>query len=473
MSLRARPQQQPPALRSRRSWPCGRLVSSARRRSAVGAVLSLAAGAAAGAAGSAVRGVVVAGFTRLPHSSVPWRRRCGNLAATAGQALVGADTFGGVAASSGTVVRIGQVFEMFSGIGGMRVAYQQARASLDEAVDESPRWRAMEVDDTCCEVYTEQFKAGCQRGVRAQELWHQPAAANEVWRCSIDKLPDEAFDGADLWLLSPPCQPFTRTGKQKGLDDSRCAALLRILEALPRLRHPPKALLLENVEQFMGSKAHWSLRSALKAAGMKAEYSVVDPTDFGFPNSRKRFYCCAWRSDASDAAGATSRVRVRWAPRPVREFCRLRHGAGVATEELRAACAVPISLLKRAGADGWEVDVATGASLVTKTFTASYGKTWFKEEGEGLSKAGPLLLTGADGWSPTEEPRGRFGAVSVEDFGRVRYFAPAELLALQGYPVGWGLPSRLTVPRQWRLIGNSINVAVVAELLRDLLARLA
>ena len=36
------------------------------------------------------------------------------------------------------------------------------------------------------------------------------------------------------------CQPFTRTGNQRDLADPRCRALLRLLEALPRLKVPPK-----------------------------------------------------------------------------------------------------------------------------------------------------------------------------------------------------------------------------------------
>eukprot|EP00438_Fugacium_kawagutii_P036545 Skav231225 [mRNA] locus=scaffold813:188111:190842:+ [translate_table: standard] len=88
------------------------------------------------------------------------------------------------------------------GIGGMRLAYEAATA------DDRARFRAYEED--------------------------------ELWRCSIDKLPDAAFDGADLWLMSPPCQPFTRTGHRRDVLDPRCRALLRLVDALPHLEAPPK-----------------------------------------------------------------------------------------------------------------------------------------------------------------------------------------------------------------------------------------
>merc|ERR1712146_544218 len=131
---------------------------------------------------------------------------------------------------------------------------------------------------------------------------------------------------------------------------------------------------------------------------------------------------------------------------------------------------VPKKLLKRAFDGGWELDVATASSQETKTFTGSYGKLQY--QAEGLSKAGPLLLTGADDWSPSTEPRSRFGLLPSKDWDRIRYFAPAEMLALQGYPETWFLPHRIPIRTQWRLIGNSINVAVVAPLLRRLLLRI-
>ena len=32
-----------------------------------------------------------------------------------------------------------------------------------------------------------------------------PVQEDQLWRCSIDRLPNDALEGADLWLMSPPC----------------------------------------------------------------------------------------------------------------------------------------------------------------------------------------------------------------------------------------------------------------------------
>jgi len=369
-----------------------------------------------------------------------------------------------------TAVHVGSVLEFFSGIGGMRTAFQLASGSASSL----PRWRALEVDEVCCRAYSEVFRSGLVNGVRAQQRWQYAPGQDEIWRCSIDKLPDAAFEGAELWLLSPPCQPFTRTGNHLDVKDRRCAALLRMLEALPKLSSPPRALLVENVPEFMGSKAHGRLRQALDLCGrgkgieFEVEEFILDPTDFGFPNTRKRFYLLASRAAASRAAGELPPLPgaggPRVPPRPVRDFCR--QWPSVGAEDLR----VDRGLLERASTASWQLDVVTAESLVTKTFTASYGKAAYASEG--LSKAGPLLLTEAESSAPAEEARARFGVLHEELWGRVRYFSPTEILALQGFPESWALPSWLETRQQWRLIGNSINVTVVRGLMERLLAKM-
>merc|ERR1719325_178636 len=113
-----------------------------------------------------------------------------------------------------------------------------------------------------------------------------------------------ALEGADLWLLSPPCQPFTRTGKKMDVKDSRNAALLRLLDALPSLAAPPRALLLENVPEFVGSQMHGRLQQALQQCSFtEVEELVLDPRDFGFPNTRRRFYCLALQGSCSSKIG--------------------------------------------------------------------------------------------------------------------------------------------------------------------------
>ncbi len=44
---------------------------------------------------------------------------------------------------------------------------------------------------------------------------------------------------ADIWLMSPPCQPFTRRGLQLHAADRRSASFVHLLEILPSLKVMP------------------------------------------------------------------------------------------------------------------------------------------------------------------------------------------------------------------------------------------
>lgn len=367
--------------------------------------------------------------------------------------------------------QVSRVFEFFSGMGGLRAGYRLAMG----ADSKLPRWRAYEVDETCIHTYSELFGSQKVFGVRKTSRWEYASGPDEVWRCSIDKLPGAAFEGADVWLMSPPCQPFTRTGHRLDIKDTRCAPLLKLVDELPKLGSLPRAIFLENVPEFRGSKMHAKLKAGLracdKARGVKynVEEFVLNPTSFGFPNTRKRFYLIAYDASQNTAAHPEERIPLPGIDcdevpvRPVGDFCTHRQPS---VDDYR----VPESLLKRAFQNSWQLDVATGKSGLTKTFTQAYGK---KEKGygeEGLSKAGPLLLTEDDGWTPSDQGRRRFGVLNQKDWDHVRYFAPEEILGIHGYPSEMKLPEWLKTRQQWRLIGNSVNVAVVGRVLERLLA---
>lgn len=51
---------------------------------------------------------------------------------------------------------------------------------------------------------------------------------------------------------------------------------------------------------------------------------------------------------------------------------------------------------------------------------------------------------------------------------KLRYFTPREVANLHGFPNDFCLPSSLSLKQQYRLLGNSLNVLVVSELLNCL-----
>lgn len=51
---------------------------------------------------------------------------------------------------------------------------------------------------------------------------------------------------------------------------------------------------------------------------------------------------------------------------------------------------------------------------------------------------------------------------------QLRYFTPREVANLMGFPASFGFPETMSLKQKYRTLGNSINVLVVAELMKYL-----
>jgi tRNA (cytosine38-C5)-methyltransferase len=97
---------------------------------------------------------------------------------------------------------------------------------------------------------------------------------------------------ADCWLLSPPCQPYTRGGKLLDDEDPRAQALLHLISILERLANPPKYVFLENVLNFENSRSRNALVKVLEQRGYRIQEFLISPLDLwvAIPNDRLRYY---------------------------------------------------------------------------------------------------------------------------------------------------------------------------------------
>ncbi|CAG8459181.1 5423_t:CDS:2, partial [Scutellospora calospora] len=107
------------------------------------------------------------------------------------------------------------------------------------------------------------------------------------------RLDDIEKYNANCWLMSPPCQPYTRGGK--GLDDQdpRAKGLLHLIDILPKLSNPPIYIFLENVLNFEKSKSREKLISQLCQMNYEIHECLLTPLQFGIPNDRLRYYLMA------------------------------------------------------------------------------------------------------------------------------------------------------------------------------------
>ena len=297
-----------------------------------------------------------------------------------------------------------RVLELFCGIGGC------AAALADKATSAV----AIDINTNALEVYRRNFA----HEIQIRELSSVSTAAI-------------AAVHADLWWMSPPCQPFTAQGEQRDDRDPRTRPLLHLLQCFQELR--PLYLAIENVPPFQRSQSHdWMIR-ILSELNYQWIEQVRCASEFGLPTRRRRYYLVASRDhDLSvrppeiPCGGASA---VAW-----RELA----------EELRRADAGQLAFdadrLLLPYAAHLHVVRASDTQAVTRCFTSAYGKS-------------PLRS-------------GSYLAVPSVDGGeRLRHFSPGEILRCLGYPRSFQIPGQLTPRQAWSLVGNSLAVPVVRHVL--------
>jgi len=222
---------------------------------------------------------------------------------------------------------------------------------------------------------------------------------------------------ADLWWLSPPCQPFTVRGLQRDTEDPRTRSFLRLIDCLRQM--PPSYLALENVPGFRGSQTHALLRSALDDLGYAVQEVVLCPTELGVPNRRRRLYLLAGREPLEPMS------QMLLEPRPLEEYL---------DPEPPSELWVDEALTDRYG-HALSIVNAKDPTAVATCFTSAYGRS--------PVRSGSYL----------ETPSG------------LRRFSPQEILRLLGFPADFALPPDLPLSVAWRLVGNSLSVPAVRQML--------
>lgn len=286
-----------------------------------------------------------------------------------------------------------RVLELFSGLGGWRYALQ-GLGKVVAAYDISPAANA---------TYT------LNHGDRpiARELASLPAEVLAAHR-------------ADLWALSPPCQPFCRMGNRHGLEDRRSMAFLNLMGILPQA--PPEHLVLENVTGFLGSDAHDLLMATLDRLGFHWTTFELCPTRFGIPNQRPRAYLLASRRPLE------LEEPPEIAPGSIEPFL---------DEAEDPSLYLPPEILARHKPG---LDLVTRDEHRTACFIGGYGQRY----------------VGSGSFLKTE--RG------------IRRFSTPEVARFLGLPATFRFPPEVRPEARYKLLGNGLSIPVARWVVRQLSA---
>ena len=332
-----------------------------------------------------------------------------------------------------------RVLEFYSGIGGMHYALMSSeiKASVVAAFD----------INTCANnVYRSNFPRThlCQRNI-----------------CGLTVEYIEQLQG-DVFLMSPPCQPFTRQGNKADDKDNRTNSFLRILDILLQLTHKPGHVLIENVQGFEVSATRHHLITTLIKCGYTYQEFLLTPTQFGIPNSRLRYYLLAKRTPLKFHFSTTDKPMITLPDditRPcVTPLCNFIQPMSISEED---KLLVPPEVLLRYVS---VLDIVQEDSIQCCCFTKAYG---YYVEG-----TGSVLQCNSDGDLDEAFREYIFGGKKTADSLvklRLRYFSPTEVAGLLWFPARFQFPCDVTTKQQYKLLGNSLNVHVVSVLLRRIL----
>eukprot|EP00026_Physarum_polycephalum_P009738 Phypoly_transcript_09872.p1 GENE.Phypoly_transcript_09872~~Phypoly_transcript_09872.p1 ORF type:complete len:334 (+),score=28.13 Phypoly_transcript_09872:67-1068(+) len=261
---------------------------------------------------------------------------------------------------------------------------------------------------------------------------------------------------ADIWMMSPPCQPYTRQKEalQKGSVDPRAKSFLHLLDLFPSLKFPPTYILIENVVGFESSDTHTLVTNMLASQNYTWHEFHLSPTQFGIPNQRMRYYLLAKIKPSSFICEA----KEIWKEIPhshyfpSQEVKPLNHYLSPLHSEDLEKYMVPEKVLLNSGV---LFDIVYPTSSHCCCFTQAYTH---KVEGAGSVLQLAAKDTPCDATHPST-------LIAL----KLRYFTPIEIARMHGFPASFGYPPVLTQRQCYRLIGNSLNVVVVSELIKYLL----
>lgn len=159
--------------------------------------------------------------------------------------------------------------DLFSGIGAFRIAFESFGAKCVYSIDK---------DKYACETYDTNFNTHSHGDIR--------------------NINEEDIPKHDILCAGFPCQAFSISGKQLGFEDIRGTLFFEIIRIANH--HKPKIIFLENVsnlERHDHGKTFITIKENLERLGYNIYYKVINASEYGIAQSRKRIYIICIRED--------------------------------------------------------------------------------------------------------------------------------------------------------------------------------
>ncbi|MDR2089146.1 MAG: DNA cytosine methyltransferase [Clostridiales Family XIII bacterium] len=313
--------------------------------------------------------------------------------------------------------------DLFAGIGGIRLGFEQAFGKKLATVF------ASEWDENAQRTYRENF--------------------GDAFKISgdITKISETDVPKFDICLAGFPCQAFSLAGQRKGFADNfKGMARGTLFFDVARIcaEHNPKVIFCENVKGLTihdKGRTFDIIKGTLTELGYTVYEKILNSKDFGVPQNRERIYIAAFRNDINssefkfpEVADDTKRIRdiVEAAPIPTRYYLSETYVATLRRHRARHEA--------KGHGFGYEIrdwDDIAGAIVCG-----------------GMGRERNLLIDNRP-HSMTPETHIK-GEINNEG---IRKMTPREWARLQGYPDTFKLP--IADVHLYKQLGNSVSVPVI------------
>ena len=307
------------------------------------------------------------------------------------------------------------VGSLFSGIGGIDIAFQQAGYKVV--------W-AIEKDAACCRTYRHNFK-----DVNLIET-------------DIRNVDPSVLDRVDVITAGFPCQPFSIAGKQRGFDDERGHLFYEVGRFIKT--HRPRFVFLENVPNLMEhseGKTFLVVHDVLADLNYSIRYRILRASEYGgVPQIRDRIYIVAFRDQEDcDRFEFPFKIELKVTIEDVLDRKQKKHDIYYySTEDPFYKKASKIVIRHDSIYRVYHDSIKLTQNHMCPTLTASMG----------ISKNQVPLI--------------------VDDFG-LRKLTLQECLDFQGFHKKFYFPNTISIEEAYKQIGNTVCVPIIYSIAKKIL----
>ncbi|CAA6812389.1 MAG: DNA-cytosine methyltransferase (EC [uncultured Sulfurovum sp.] len=173
--------------------------------------------------------------------------------------------------------------DLFSGIGGFRRALELLSNDLGRK--------------TKCVAFSEIDKYAVT-SYKANYNTRDEIEIGDIELFAKDPEQIKSLPNFDIVFGGFPCQPFSMMGKKLGLQDERGGLFFSVMKIVDIKK--PKYILLENVRNLFThdkGSTYQQLKEELEEHGYNVQEDILNTSNFGLPQHRRRLYIFASRKD--------------------------------------------------------------------------------------------------------------------------------------------------------------------------------